>query len=134
MDVLDKLFTSEVALPDGATSTYSADFDLAGAVQSGKQRFTALCELHVSIPALTTVQLPDTKTITFAVCAGASASPTTVIADAILVLTGAGGAGCAAAVVRFHLPTDVARYVRIKATAVATVAGSTANMTVTLRF
>jgi len=134
MDVQDKLLTSVVALPDGAASTYSADFDQAGAVQSGKQRFTALCELHVSIPALSTVQLPDTKTITFAVCAGASAAPTTVIADAILVLTGAGGVGCAAAVVRFRLPTDVARYVRIKATGVATVAGSTANMTVTLRF
>ena len=76
----------------------------------------AECELEISAPVLAVSALPNAETVTYAVVAGATSSPTAVIADSVLVQTGAGGVGAAAATKRFRLPTDVARYVAVRAT------------------
>jgi len=105
---------TDVALPNGAASTYSSDIDLGFALGTGHERPNL--ELIITVPDLTVTHLPDTRTLTLAVAAGASANPTTLIADSIEVFTGAGGAGASGTTTRFTLPTDCPRYVRVKFT------------------
>jgi len=51
----------------------------------------------------------------------------------VLVQTGAGGAGAAAATARFAIPSDCERYVRVTATNSGTGDASGASMTVNLK-
>lgn len=131
--VKDREFIQTAALPEGAASTQTAGFDLGHNI-SGK--LLAGCELVLDAPALATLELPDTKTVTYSIETddnAAFASPT-VLAASFLVQTGAGGAGAAAAQKKFRLPTGVERFVRVKATGVATVAAQTKTMTVSMVF
>jgi hypothetical protein len=126
----DKSLIQTKALPNGAASTVTDGFDL----ESTGGEFLADVELELSVPALTTGQLGDTQTITYSVEMSATSGfdSTTVLASSIGVQTGAGGAGDAALVRRFRLPTTVLRYVRVKATKAGATNASTASMTVSI--
>ncbi len=105
------------ALPNGATTVNGTAFDL-GAI-SDRGAFLADCELEISAPALTTSELPDSQTMTYDVQASTTSdfsSGNKDLGKGVLVQTGAGGAGAAAAVERFRLPSNCPRYVRINAT------------------
>lgn len=126
----DAALKESVTLPTGAASAYSGTLDL---------EITALAdprglELIIAAPAHTTGQLPDTKTITYTVQHDDAAGFGTVadLYGAVLTQTGAGGAGAAAAEVRVALPSTAKRYLRLKATAVATVAPA-ANAAATMQ-
>lgn len=93
------------ALPNGAATSYTADLDL------GTGLIPPEMELEVLIPALTTGEAPDTRTLTVALCQGAAATPTTKV-SADQVLTGAGGAGIAKTRIRFKPLPNGGRYVR----------------------
>ncbi len=123
----DKSLTITQALPNGAASTTSTAIDL----ESTGGEFLADVEFEVAVPALTTGQIGDTQTITYIVETSESSgfgSVTTLIAS-LAVSTGAGGAGCAAVLARFRLPSTVQRYVRIKATKTGASNASTASLT-----
>lgn len=111
----DALLKQTKALPNGAATINSNGFDLGA--QSGLQAFLANLELRISVPALATGVLGDAATIKYSVQhddAAGFGTAVTIAAD-ILTQTGAGGAGAPAAEVRFRLPTDVKRYVRVRA-------------------
>jgi len=112
--VKDALLKATKALPNGAATVYSSGLDLG---HGSRGDFLAAAEFKVSAPALTTGQLPDTKTMTYSVqhdddpAFGTAAD----LYPGVIVQTGAGGAGAAAATFTARLPLDVKRYVRVKA-------------------
>src|SRR4051812_18445261 len=113
-NVKDALLKALLILPAGALTTTSTSIFLQPT--STTRDFVAEGELLVTVPALTTGQLPDTQTITYTVEMSDTsnfASPTTISAP--LVQTGAGGVGAATATLRVGLPSTVQSYVRIKA-------------------
>jgi len=126
----DKSLTVTNALPNGAAATTSTVFDL----ESVSGEFVASVEFELSVPALTTGQLGDTQTITYSVEMSTTSGfdSTVVLYGSLGVQTGAGGAGDAALLKRFRLPTTVYRYVRVKATKTGATNASTASMTVSL--
>lgn len=131
--VRDVNLISTVTLPVGAATTVGSAIDLG---LSTRGQYLAQAELLIEAPALTTGQLPDTKTITYDVIQSVNSdlsSPTVLVAG-ILVQTGAGGAGAAAATARFRPATNVAQYIGIRATGVATVAASGSKTTGSLVF
>lgn len=133
-NVADKLLTQTAALPNGAAVTVTTGIDLGH--DNTKDRLLADCELLVSVPALTTTQLGDTQTITISIetdndVAFGSAK---VLTSSLFVMTGAGGAGAAAASDRFRLPSNCERYVRAKATKAGATNASTASMTFQVLF
>jgi hypothetical protein len=103
----DNYNDAAVALPNGAATTYSDDIDL-GDIDFAGENF----ELLVSVPAFPVGVQANGATLTVNIVAGAAASPTTVILGSVIVATGAGGAGSAAAEKPFRLPPDCPRYVR----------------------
>jgi hypothetical protein len=115
-NVRDTLLKQTVALPATATNAVLAAFDLGEL--STRDDFVAQCELLITAPALTTTQLPDASTATYSVEMSTDnfVTNTVIVADKVLVQTGAGGAGAAAATARFRLPTQVSRYARVKVT------------------
>lgn len=111
----DAALSKSKALPDGAANVTTDAIDL-GHENTG--HFIAATELEVEAPALATAELPDTETMTYDVIASANSdlsSPET-IATALITQTGADSAGAAAATKRLRLPTDVKRYIGVKAT------------------
>jgi hypothetical protein len=132
--IADALLTGTKALPNGAATVYSNGFDLGA--QSGRQNFSVDTELLIQAPALTTGQLADAATMKYSVQHAASAdfSDATLLAGDVLVQTGAGGAGAAAAEVRVGLPGDVKRYVRVRAINSAAGNASTKSLTESLVF
>lgn len=129
----DKQHENTTALPDGAAAVNCDGFDLD---QTTSGDFLAQCEIEISAPALTTGELGDADTMTYAVYHDSASDfgSEALLADKIIVQTGAGGAGAAAATARFRLPTDVSRYVRIKATNSAAGDASGKSMTTRLLF
>jgi len=122
------------ALPAGASSVYCAGFDTGARSANGEHMANA--ELLISAPALAVGELADTETMTYKVqhdTDSAYGTPVT-LADAVLVQTGAGGAGAAAATKRFRLPSNVSRYVRVAATNSAALSCAAASMTTELTF
>lgn len=104
------------ALPDGAATVNGDGIDLELLTKRGA--FLAECELEIAGPLLTTTELPDTKTMKYDVQCDADVefgSPKT-LAKEVLVQTGAGGAGAAAATARFRIPSDCEQYLRVTAT------------------
>lgn len=114
------------ALPATASSSvYTDGIDLE---KSANGLHLAECEIELSVPALTTTMLPDTKTMTYKVQMdndAAFGSPTDLFPTAI-VQTGAASAGAAAQTKRYRLPTNVERYIRLAATSGADVTNSSA--------
>ncbi len=106
-----------VALPNGINTVYATPgidtgITTAQGIQPGGIEFL------LSAPALTTVQLPDAKTMTYGILMD-TVDPidgsSSVLYAAILVQTGAGGAGAAAASVRFRLPSGAKRIIGFSA-------------------
>lgn len=115
----DNFNETDVALPTADGTSFSTTIDLGTAGYKGENM-----ELLITVPDLTFTHLPNADTLTVAVAAGAATDPTALIADAIKVFTGAGGAGATGATTRFRLPSDCPRYVRVRFTA----AGGTGDM------
>ena len=126
--VKDEALKVTKALPNGAATVYSDGLDLG---HGSRGDFLAAADFKVSAPALTTAQLPDTKTMTYSVqhdddpAFGTAAD----LYPSVLVQTGAGGAGAAAATFTCRLPVDVKRYVRVKAVNSGTGDASGASLT-----
>jgi len=116
------------ALPNGAATVYSAGIDLG---HGSRGDFLANAEVKISAPALTTTQQPNAKTLTYTIQHDDDAAFGTVadLYPGVLVQTGAGGAGAAAATFTARLPVDVKRYVRVKAVGSATGDASAASLT-----
>lgn len=121
------------ALPNGAASITTDGFDLG---HSTRGDFLANCELLISAPAVTTTELGDTQTLTYHVEHDDDPAFGTVatLMSSVIVQTGAGGAGAAAATAYRRLPVDVKRYVRVKATKAGASNASTSSVTAELVF
>ena len=124
------------ALPTAANTTRSAQVDLGTPSTGGLNPRLARFEIEISAPALTVAQLANAQTVSYTVEDSAtSGAAWTAIGGIQLVQTGAGGVGAAAAVVRYRLPSDAARYININATASAGAGNpSTADCTPSFRF
>lgn len=114
LSVKDENLSETVALAADDSPVGGSGFDLEN---SENGEFAAHCEILIEAPALTTGQLADGSTMTYSVYHDTDSAFGTevLLADAVLVQTGAGGAGAAAATARLKLPSDVSRYVRVKA-------------------
>ncbi len=120
------------ALPSAASSsTNSTGVDLGTDVLKIER-----VEVELSVPALTTTMVPDTRTVTYIV-ETSTVSNFASIAQTLMseVQTGAGGAGVGAFLKRVRLPSNCARYLRFKITLGASTTDSSAvSATGTLRF
>lgn len=120
------------ALPAAAsTSTNSTTLDLGADVHD-----TETVELELSVPALSTTIVPDTRTVTYIIEASTT-SNFAAIDQTLLqeVATGAGGVGVGAFNKRVRLPSNCARYVRWKITfGASTTTGAAVNATPSVRF
>lgn len=120
------------ALPAAAsTSTNSTGIDFGADVHK-----SADIELELSVPALSTTIVPDTRTVNYIVetstTSNFAAIDQTILNDQV---AGAGGAGVAAYINRVRLPSDCARYVRFKITfGASTTTGAAVSATGTVRF
>lgn len=129
----DALLKKTKALPTGASAVTSDSIDLQ---HTGLGSNVADYEFLVEAPAVTTGMLGDAATIKYDLMTSDSSdmsSPTTAIKE-VIVQTGAGGAGAAAATQRVRLPTDCKRYVAIKATKSATGDASSVSVTLSMKF
>lgn len=103
---------------------------------TSRSDFVAHCEVLVTAPALATGELGDTNTMTYAI----EHSDTEdfalheVLFPQVLVQTGAGGAGAAAATKRVRLPSNVKRYIRLTAINSANLDASAKSATLELVF
>lgn len=115
MEVRDAKLKRTKALPNGAAATTTDAIDL-GHGSGGDLH--ANVEFIINAPALGTTPMPNAKTMTYAVVESDASdlSNPVVLYDSVLVQTGAGGVGAAAASKRFKLPTTVKRYVGVRAT------------------
>jgi hypothetical protein len=130
MQLADVELTVTKALPNGAATIYTDGIDLG---KSANGLHLAECELEISAPALVVGDLADAATMKYSVemdTDSAFGSITALFAD-ILTQTGAGGAGAAAATKRVRLPSDVERYIRVKA--VNSGAGDASDKSVTAK-
>lgn len=121
------------ALSNGAGTVYSDGIDL-GHGTSGD--FLADVEFEIGAPALTTTLLPDTETLKYSIqhdTDPAFGTVATLLPD-VLIQTGAGGAGAAAATVRVKLPAHVNRYIRLRAIKTGTGNATTVSATLQGRF
>jgi len=109
---VDATLVKAGALPNGAAASYSAVLDLGADLVKPEDM-----EFEVSLPAIPVANLGNAETITIAICHGSTTTPTTVLLDAVLVLTGATATdpsvACSA---RFKVKAGVSRYIRARAT------------------
>lgn len=129
----DKSLKVTKALPDGATNVTSDGIQVKSSTDG---KLLAPCELLIEAPALATAALPDTKKIVYDIehADASDFSGVATLQAAVLTQTGAGGAGDDAAEVRFRLPTDVKKYVRVKATNDGSGDASGSSLTASLLF
>ncbi|MCC6425126.1 MAG: hypothetical protein IT447_16755 [Phycisphaerales bacterium] len=88
----------------------------------------------LTAPAVTTAQLPDAKTFTYAVIHSDNAdlsSPATLF-PTVVVQTGAAGAGAAGASWRGKIPSTARRYIGFSITPAASGTGDASAATATL--
>jgi len=103
------LMDAAITLPASATTTYSDDFDLG--LDDVKPENM---ELEIKIPTIPVSVLANAATLIVTVYNGAAASPTTVLASAIETVTGATATDPSVArVVRYPIPSDALRYLRV---------------------
>ncbi len=116
------------ALPSGAAATTTDAIDLGNITGD----FRADVELLLQAPAMGATPMADGKTMTYAVMGSNSSdlSGPVILADKLLVQTGAGGVGVSAAEARWRPPTNLAyRYVGVRATGSTTGDASGSSMT-----
>ncbi len=119
-------------LPDGEGTAMSASIDLGN---SNRGSFVADCELLVEAPALDANDLPDGETMVYDLFHDDDpAFGTEELLANVITQTGAGGAGALAAESRYRFPTNVKRYIRIKATNSGTGDASDKSLNAGLRF
>lgn len=131
--VKDAQLKKTTALPNGAASVTSAALDLG---TSSTSEFLAPCELLIEAPALVVGDLANGETMKYDVIHSDNSdlsSPVT-LAKEVLVQTGAGGAGAAAAECRYRPATNVKRYIGVKATNSGAGDASDKSMTMSLVF
>lgn len=100
------------ALPSAAGSTQSSGIDLGAEAFKPEE-----IELDLTVPALNTTMVPDTRTVTY-IIETSTTSNFAAIDQTLLTATatGAGGAGVGAFNKRVRLPSNCARYARAKIT------------------
>lgn len=118
--VKDATFIETKALSNGAGSVSSTGFNL-GAL-TGRGHRPENLEMEIQAPALTTTQLPDSETMTYKVETDDNSGFTSAktLYDKVIVQTGAGGTGAAAATARYKIPSDCEQYIRVTATKTGT--------------
>lgn len=120
------------ALPSSASSsTTSAAIDF-GADEHKPEEI----ELELSVPALSSTIIPDTRTVTY-IIESSTTSNFAAVAQTLLseTVTGADGGGAPAFKKRVRLPSNCARYVRFKITfGASTTTGAAISATGTVRF
>jgi len=129
--LIDADFDENLTLPTADGTVQTTGFDL-GAIGDRDVRPDEL-EIWIRSPALNTTQLPDADTLTWSVESDDNSGFTSalIVADKVMVQTGAGGAGAAAKECRFKIPPGCERYVRIKAVAAGgtgDISGSSADV------
>lgn len=125
----DSNYVSSVTLLAAGANTASFDLEQIEGGDIGAVVF------ELAGPALLTAQLADTKVVTYTLQDSADGSSFAAVDPLITTTqTGAGGAGAAAKTVRFRLPANTRRYVRIAQTATASPGTLTANMVAKLLF
>jgi len=111
----DANYESTVTLLAAGANT--ASFDLEQATGGDIEAIV----FELAAPALATAELSDTKVVTYKLEDSADNSSWASVDPLIQTTqTGAGGAGAAAKTIRFRLPANTRRYVRIAQTASAT--------------
>ena len=113
--VADAALKETKALPNGAGTANCTAFDLGQVSYLGAR--LAPMEGRVSAPALTTTELPDGKTVNYTVQQSADGVSWSTLAGSLITQTGAGGAGAAAAVANYAIPSNCLRYLRVQAVA-----------------
>lgn len=92
-------------------------------------------ELELSVPALNTTIVPDTRTVTYIIEASATDFGTVTQTLMSEVATGAGAAGVAAFLKRVRLPSNCSRYVRFRVLfGASTTTGAAVSATGSVRF
>ena len=125
----DSNFISTVTLLAAGANT--ATFDLEQVTGGDIEKIV----FELAGPALLTAQLTDAKVVTYTLQDSADGSSFAAVDPLITTTqTGAGGAGAAAKTIRFRLPANTRRYVRIAQTATATPGTLTASMVAKLLF
>lgn len=105
------------ALPNGADTIYSDAINL-GHQSSNPPRGEVHgdFEVKISAPVLTTAELPDTKTMKYTVEHSDDGTNFVDLLPDVLIQTGAGGAGAAAASDYVRLPSMSKQHIRLQAT------------------
>lgn len=106
----DSLLTVTQSLPDGAATVQSDGIE----VHPPGGAFLADCEVLIQAPALTSLELGDSETVTYDVIHSDDDSAYSTLYSGVLIQTGDTGADAAES--RVRLPTDVKRYVAVQAT------------------
>lgn len=119
------------ALPVSITAVASGAIDLSAATQNATRLGF---EFLLTAPAVTTLQLPDTKTFTYSIIHSDNAdlSAPVNLFPGLIVQTGAAGAGAALATARFKLPSDAKRYLGFSITPSASGTGDASAATATM--
>ena len=109
------LTPASLALPSAASTTVnSASIDLNAVTPFHAE---VEFELVSASASLDSTALPNGETITYVVAESTDDSTFTAVYTLDeATMTGAGGAGDTANTVRFRLPSDISRYIRIQAT------------------
>ena len=130
-DLIDAKLQVTKALPNGAATSTTDGIDLD---ITSNADFQAPMELVIDAPALDSTALPNTKTIKYSVYHDSASdfSSEALLAGDVVVQTGAGGDGDDAATGRLPLPTNVSRYIRVKAVGSASGDASGSSVTVSL--
>jgi len=125
--IKDFNLTVTTALPAAAANADSDSIDMGSAGSAALESI----ELEISIPA--TPDLTDDDTITLTVQDSADDSTFATVTELEpLVVTGAGGAGAAAASIKYRLPSSTRRYINVNA-AVLTGGGDNTDVSYTWR-
>lgn len=123
----DYNYTSTVAIAQAGANT--ASFDLEQAVGGDIEKVV----FELAAPAAAGIS--DTKVVTYALQDSADGSSWLAVDPAISTTqTGSGGAGIAAKTIRFRVPANTRRYVRIAQTMTATAGTVTGSMVAKLLF
>lgn len=129
--VKDAQMASTKALPNGAATVYLDGIDTE---VTPKGDHPGTVEWLLEAPAMTTAEMPDAKTMTYSILTDTVApidGSSTVLMPNVIVQTGAGGVGCAAAEYRFRLPSNAGRILGARAVGSAT--GNSSTKSATLR-
>lgn len=123
----DYNYTSTVAIAQAGANT--ASFDLEQAVGGDIEKVV----FELAAPAAAGIS--DTKVVTYALQDSADGSSWAAVDPAISTTqTASGGAGIAAKTIRFRVPANTRRYVRIAQTMTASAGTVTGNMVAKLLF